>query len=260
MSDAQRVFGFLTQAKSDIIIAVFVIVIVMMLIIPLPEILLDVFMAINLVLALMVILIVLFTRRALDFSIFPTLLLVITVFGLALNVSSTRLILSRGSLFDGKIIRAFGSFVTGSADKTGSADLQGLVIGLIIFVVIIAVQFVVITKGATRVAEVAARFTLDALPGKQMAIEAEFNSGLITEEEATRRKNDLQREVDFYGAMDGASKFVSGNVKVGIFITLINMIGGFIIGMTLHGETFDVAVKTYIGLTIGDGLVTQLPS
>jgi len=198
--------------------------------------------------------IVLFTKRTLDFSIFPTLLLILTVFGLALNVSSTRLILAKGANFDGRIVRAFGTFVT------GTTGFEGYVIGLIIFIVIIAVQFIVITKGATRVAEVAARFTLDALPGKQMAIEAEYNSGLITEEEATRRKHEIQREVDFYGAMDGASKFVSGNVKVGILITLINIIGGFIVGMTLHGESWQVALDTYISLTIGDGLVSQLPS
>ncbi|MBN1524470.1 MAG: flagellar biosynthesis protein FlhA [Spirochaetales bacterium] len=258
MADAQRVFGFLTKTRSDIIIAIFVIVIVMMLLIPLPAFMLDAFMAVNLVLSLMIILIVLFTRRALDFSVFPTLLLIVTVFSLSLNVSSTRLILSKGQLFDGQMIRAFAQVVTGSSDDP--QDMTGYVIGLIIFIVIIAVQFVVITKGATRVAEVAARFTLDALPGKQMAIEAEYNSGLITEEEATRRKNDLQREVDFYGAMDGASKFVSGNVKVGIFITLINMIGGFIVGMSIHGESFNNAIHTYIGLTIGDGLVTQLPA
>jgi flagellar biosynthesis protein FlhA len=138
--------------------------------------------------------------------------------------------------------------------------MAGYVIGLIIFIIIIAVQFIVITKGSTRVAEVAARFTLDALPGKQMAIEAEFNSGLITEEEATRKKNELQREADFYGAMDGASKFISGNVKVGILITLVNIIGGMIVGMTIHGESFQTALDTYVSLTIGDGLVTQLPA
>jgi len=226
----------------------------MMLLIPLPEFVLDAFMAMNLVFSLLVILIVLFTKRILDFSVFPTLLLILTVFGLSLNVSSTRLILSKGSEFQGQIIIAFGRFVT------GSAGLEGYVIGLIIFIVIIAVQFIVITKGSTRVAEVAARFTLDALPGKQMAIEAEYNSGLINEEEATTRKNEIQREVDFYGSMDGASKFVSGNVKVGILITLVNIIGGFIVGMTIHGETWQVAVDTYISLTIGDGLVTQLPT
>ena len=194
-------------------------------------------MAINLVLSLLVILMVLYTRHALEFSVFPTLLLVTTVFGLALNVSSTRLILSKGAQFDGRIMRAFGTFVV------GAKGTEGYVIGLIIFIIIIAVQFIVITKGATRVAEVAARFTLDALPGKQMAIEAEYNSGLITEEEATRRKNDLQREADFYGAMDGASKFISGNVKVGILITVVNIIGGMVVGMTIHGESWQTAAR-----------------
>ncbi len=205
-------------------------------------------------LSLLIILITLYARRALDFSVFPTLLLVVTIFGLALNVSSTRLILSLGHKFDGKLIRAFASFVV------GTKGAEGLVIGFIIFIIIIAVQFIVITKGATRIAEVAARFTLDALPGKQMAIEAEYNSGAISEEEATRKKNDLQREVDFYGAMDGASKFVSGNVKVGILITVVNMIGGMIVGMSLHGENLSTAVNTYIALTIGDGLVSQFPA
>ncbi|MEW5817840.1 MAG: flagellar biosynthesis protein FlhA, partial [Spirochaetota bacterium] len=153
-----------------------------------------------------------------------------------------------------KIIRAFAKFVVGTAGP------EGLVIGFIIFIILIAVQFIVITKGATRVAEVAARFTLDALPGKQMAIEAEYNSGAITEEEATRRKNELQREVDFYGAMDGASKFVSGNVMVGILITVVNLIGGIIVGMIFHKESIQLALDTYTSLTIGDGLVTQFPA
>ena len=254
MADIPRVLGrSLFKQRSDIFVAAGVVAVVMMMIIPLPTVILDLLMAFNLVLSLLIILIVLYTRRALDFSVFPTMLLVSTVFGLALNVSSTRLILSQGSDFGGRIIRAFSGFVV------GSAGLQGMVIGFIIFVIIIAVQFIVITKGSTRVAEVAARFTLDALPGKQMAIEAEYNSGAITEEESTRRKNDLQRQVDFYGAMDGASKFVSGNVKVGILITFINIIGGIVIGMTIHGETLDVALNSYISLAIGDGLVTQFP-
>ncbi len=255
MADVQRILNnsFLSK-RSDLVIAVGVIVVVMMLIIPLPTVLLDFLMACNLLLGLLVILIVLYTKRALDFSIFPSLLLVTTVFGLALNVSSTRLILAKGSEFDGKIVRAFGRFVVGT---TGP---EGLVIGLIIFIIIVAVQFIVITKGATRVAEVAARFTLDALPGKQMAIEAEYNSGAITEEESQKRKNDLQREVDFYGAMDGASKFVSGNVMVGILITVINIVGGMIVGMSLHNEPFQLAIDNYISLSIGDGLVTQFPA
>ncbi|MBN1687234.1 MAG: flagellar biosynthesis protein FlhA [Spirochaetales bacterium] len=255
MADIPRVIGrSLFKQRSDIFVAAGVVAVVMMMIIPLPTVILDLLMAFNLVLSLLIILIVLYTKRALDFSVFPTMLLVATVFGLALNVSSTRLILAQGSEFGGRIVRAFSGFVV------GSSGLQGMVIGFIIFVIIIAVQFIVITKGSTRVAEVAARFTLDALPGKQMAIEAEYNSGAITEEESTRRKNDLQRQVDFYGAMDGASKFVSGNVKVGILITLINIIGGIVVGMTIHGETLDVALNSYISLAIGDGLVTQFPT
>ncbi len=254
MADARTVAGSLWQNRNDVMVAVGVIVVVMMMLIPLPAVLLDVFMAANLVLALLIILTVLYTRNALEFSVFPTLLLISTVFNLALNVSSTRLILVKGSQFNGHIVRAFATFVV------GTRGVEGYVIGLIIFVIIIAVQFIVITKGATRVAEVAARFTLDALPGKQMAIEAEYNSGLLTEEEATRKKNDLQREADFYGAMDGASKFISGNVKVGILITVVQIIGGLIVGMTLHHETLDVALNTYISLSIGDGLVTQLPA
>ncbi len=254
MADARRVPTLTGTRRSDVFVAVGVIAVVMMLIIPLPAFILDTLMSVNIVLSLLIILIVLYTHHALEFSVFPTLLLIATVFGLALNVSSTRLILSQGSQFQGRLIRAFGTFVV------GARGLEGYVIGLIIFVIIIAVQFIVITKGSVRVAEVAARFTLDALPGKQMAIEAEYNSGLISEEEATRKKNELQRETDFYGAMDGASKFVQGNVKVGILITLINVIGGMIVGMTIHGEPFNVALDTYVSLTIGDGLVTQLPA
>ncbi len=255
MADVQSVLSnsFLRH-RTDVLVAVGVVAVVMMLIIPLPTVLLDTFMALNLVLSLLVILIVLYTKNALEFSVFPTLLLVVTVYGLALNVSSTRLILAQGGDFGGQIVRAFSTFVV------GTEGAEGLVIGLIIFIIIIAVQFIVITKGATRVAEVAARFTLDSLPAKQMAIEAEYNSGAITEEEASRKKTDLEREADFYGAMDGASKFVSGNVKVGLLITVVNIVGGMIVGMTIHGESFDMALNTYISLAIGDGLVTQFPA
>ncbi|MDR1144311.1 MAG: flagellar biosynthesis protein FlhA [Spirochaetaceae bacterium] len=240
--------------RSDIAIAVAVVAVVVMLIVPMPTVLLDALMAMNLVLALLILLIVLYTKKATDFSSFPTVLLVSTVFGLSLNVSSTRLILTQGAAFNGKMIRAFSSFVV------GSGGTEGLVVGFVIFIVIIAVQAVVITKGATRIAEVAARFTLDALPGKQMAIEAEYNSGAITEEESIVRKNDLQRTVDFYGAMDGSSKFISGNVKVGILITAVNILGGIIIGTVLHGETISTAVGTYISFSIGDGLLSQFPA
>jgi flagellar biosynthesis protein FlhA len=255
MADATSMLrSSLFKSRSDIFVAGGVVAVVLMLIIPLPTFLLDVLMAFNLILALLIILIVLFTNRAIDFSVFPTMLLVSTVFGLALNVSSTRAILSQGERFDGRMIRAFSSFVI------GQGGTEGLVIGIIIFVTLIAVQAIVITKGATRIAEVAARFTLDALPGKQMAIEAEYNSGALSEEEATRKKADLQREVDFFGEMDGASKFVSGNVKVGIFITLLNLVGGIVVGVTLRGEQFSNALGTYSALTIGDGLLAQFPA
>jgi flagellar biosynthesis protein FlhA len=255
MSDVGRVSrGNLFQDRTDLFIAIGVVAVVMMLVIPLPTVLLDTLMAMNLVLSLLILLIVLYTKKATDFSVFPTLLLVITVFGLALNVSSTRLILTQGAAFDGRMIRAFSGFVV------GSGGAEGLVVGFIIFIVIIAVQAVVITKGATRIAEVAARFALDAMPGKQMAIEAEYNSGAITEEESIARKNDLQREVDFYGAMDGSSKFVSGNVKVGILITAVNVLGGIIIGTVFHGEPISAAVGTYVAFSIGDGLLSQFPA
>ena len=254
MSDTTGISSKSLGNRSDILVAIGVIVIIGMLIIPLPTILLDFFMSINLMVSLIMILIVLYTTKPLDFSVFPTLLLITTVFGLALNVSSTRLILSQGAEFDGKIVKAFASFVV------GTEGTEGLVIGFIIFIILIAVQFIVITKGATRVAEVAARFTLDALPGKQMTIDNAYNSGALTEEEATNRKNELQNEVDFYGAMDGASKFISGNVKVGLLITAINVIGGIIVGTTIHGEPIGTALATYVSLSVGDGLITQFPA
>lgn len=238
----------------DIAVAFTVILMVLMFIIPLPTVLLDFFMALNLTFSLVVLLIVLFTARATDFSVFPSLLLLSTIFGLVLNVSSTRLILSKGEAFDGAMIRAFSSFVIGS---TGS---QGLVIGFVIFIILIAVQAFVITKGAKRVAEVSARFKLDSHPTKSMSIDAEYNAGIITDEEARQKKAQLQREDDFYGAMDGANQFVSGNVKVGIFITVINVIAGLIIGMVFRSEPFSNALRTYTTLTIGDGLLAQLPS
>lgn len=255
MADVQKTFqNMLKQPKSDVLVAVGVVVVVMMLIIPLPAFLLDTLMILNLMFGLIVLLTVLYNKDALEFSIFPTILLLSTVYGLALNVSSTRLILSKGTEFNGKIVQAFGSFVVGSAGN------EGLVIGIIIFIIIVAVQFVVITKGATRISEVTARFTLDGLPQKQMAIESEYNSGLITEEEVRTKKKHLQQEVDFYGAMDGASKFVSGNVKVGILITLVNILGGVLIGTIIHNESINLAMQTYVSLTIGDGLVSQFPT
>ena len=238
----------------DIAVAFTVILMVLMFIIPLPTVLLDFFMALNLTFSLVVLLIVLFTARATDFSVFPSLLLLSTIFGLVLNVSSTRLILSKGEAFDGAMIRAFSSFVIGASGS------QGLVIGFVIFIILIAVQAFVITKGAKRVAEVSARFKLDSHPTKSMSIDAEYNAGIITDEEARQKKEQLQREDDFYGAMDGANQFVSGNVKVGIFITVVNVIAGLIIGMVFRTESFSNALRTYTTLTIGDGLLAQLPS
>lgn len=239
---------------SDSIMAVAAIVVILMIIVPLPTVLLDLLMACNLLASLLILLLVIYTPRAIDFSSFPTILLIVTVFGLGLNVSSTRLILSKGTQFDGKMVRAFSTFVV------GSGGMEGTLIGFVIFIIIIAVQSMVITKGATRIAEVAARFTLDAMPMKQAAIESEYNQGALTEEEARQKKLELQVESDFYASMDGASKFVSGNVKVGIFITVINLVVGLIFGMVLREENFQDAIGVYASLTIGDGLLSQLPA
>jgi len=236
--------------KTDILLGIGVVAVVAMLVIPLPIFLLDLLLAISIMSGILILLVVMFIPRTFDFSVFPSLLLITTVFRLALNVSSTRLILLQGAAFDGKIIRAFGQFVVGG----------NYVVGFIIFTILVAVQFIVITKGATRTAEVAARFTLDAMPGKQMSIDSDLSNGIITEDEARTRREEIRREADFYGAMDGASKFVQGDVRVSIVITLINILGGFVIGMVMRGETFDVALHTYTLLSIGDGLVAQIPS
>jgi len=236
--------------RTDILLAIGIVAIVLMLIVPIPAMLLDFLIAVSFSLGLITLITVMYMGKAIEISVFPSLLLVSTVYRLSLNVSSTRLILLQGPAFNGKIIRAFGEFVVGG----------NYVVGIIIFLILIAVQFIVITKGATRVSEVAARFTLDAMPGKQMAIDADVSAGLITEEEAIKKRIDIQREADFYGAMDGASKFVQGDVKVGLLITVINIVGGLVIGMLMRGETLQEAVSTYVMLTIGDGLVAQIPS
>ena len=248
----RRIFG--GQRSGDIAIALGVVLIIMMLIIPLPTLILDLLMTVNIVLSLVVVLLVLYNRDPLEFSLFPTVLLISSVFGLALNVSSTRLILGKGADFDGAIVRAFATFVVGAEGS------QGLVIGLIIFIILVAVQFMVITKGATRVSEVAARFALDGLPAKQMAIDSEYSSGAISDDEARSRKKHLDDSVNFYGSMDGATKFISGTVKVSIVITLINIVGGLIVGTSIHGEPIQQALITYVSLTIGDGLVAQIPT
>ena len=225
-----------------------VVSIVVMLVVPLPAVLLDLLIAANITGALLILLTAMFVHRPLDFAAFPALLLVATLFRLALNVSATRLVLLDG--FAGKVIDTFGHFVVGGS----------LIVGLIVFAILVVIQFVVITNGAGRVAEVGARFTLDAMPGKQMAIDADLNSGLIDEEEARRRRAEVAQEADFYGAMDGASKFVKGDAIAAIIITLVNLIGGFIVGVAQNGMSFTDAIHTYSLLTVGDGLVSQVPA
>ena len=234
---------------SNIIISIFVVVIVLFLILPLPTQLMDVLIIINISLSIVILLITMNIADALEFSIFPSLLLVTTLFRLGLNVSSTRLILSNGGNA-GSVIKAFGQLITRG----------NIVIGIIIFLIIVLMQFIVITKGAERVAEVAARFTLDAMPGKQMAIDADLSSGLIDEQTARLRRGKIQKEADFYGAMDGATKIVKGDAVMSLLITLINFVGGVIIGMVMGGGDFSTVLQKYSIVTIGDGLVSQLPA
>ena len=238
----------LLNIALDNAVALGVVVIVLFLIIPLPTFLLDFLLIVNIVLAIMILMITMNISEALEFSIFPSLLLVTTLFRLGLNVSSTRMILRDG--YAGEVIQNFGQLITGG----------NIVIGVVIFLIIVLVQFIVITKGAERVAEVAARFTLDAMPGKQMAIDADLSSGLINEQEARARRQKIQKEADFYGAMDGATKIVKGDAVMSIVITLINFVGGVIIGMVMGGGDFTTVLQTYSIVTIGDGLVSQLPA
>jgi len=239
--------------NSDIYMAVALIGILALMIIPLPAIILDLFLAANITIALVILLVGLYTVQPLDFSVFPSVLLVTTLFRLALNIASTRLILlhgSEGAEAAGHVIKAFGQFVVGG----------NYVVGAVIFLILIIINFVVITKGAGRVAEVAARFTLDAMPGKQMAIDADLSSGLINDKEAKARRKKVSREADFYGSMDGASKFVRGDAVAGIMIMLVNIIGGFVIGVWQQGMPLDQALSNYTLLTIGEGLVAQVPA
>ena len=238
----------LLNIALDNAVALGVVVIVLFLIIPLPTFLLDFLLIVNIGLAIMILMITMNISEALEFSIFPSLLLVTTLFRLGLNVSSTRMILRDG--YAGEVIQNFGQLITGG----------NIVIGVVIFLIIVLVQFIVITKGAERVAEVAARFTLDAMPGKQMAIDADLSSGLINEQEARARRQKIQKEADFYGAMDGATKIVKGDAVMSIVITLINFVGGVIIGMVMGGGDFTTVLQTYSIVTIGDGLVSQLPA
>ncbi|MCG7382544.1 flagellar biosynthesis protein FlhA [Paenibacillus sp. ACRRY] len=233
---------------KDIAVLAGIIGIVLMMILPIPTWLLDMLLVVNISLALMILLVAMNSKEALQFSIFPALLLITTLFRLALNISTTKLILGEGDA--GSVVATFGSWIAGGQ----------IAIGFIVFLILVVVQFIVITKGSERVAEVAARFTLDAMPGKQMSIDADLNAGLINEQQARERRSKIEREADFYGAMDGASKFVKGDAIASIIILLINLIGGFIIGMTVHGLSFADALSTYSVLTIGDGLVSQIPA
>ncbi|NLY88905.1 MAG: flagellar biosynthesis protein FlhA [Firmicutes bacterium] len=239
--------GRIFQA-GEMVMVVIIVLILGMLFIPLHPAILDILLTINITMAFLILMLTMNVHGALEFSIFPSLLLITTLFRLALNVSSTRLILLHADA--GKVIQAFGSFVAGSNP----------VVGFVIFLLLTVINFMVITKGAERVAEVAARFTLDAMPGKQMSIDADLNTGLINEEEARARRREIEREADFYGAMDGASKFVKGDAIAGIIITLINLLGGFVIGVLQRGMDLMGALNVYALLTIGDGLVSQIPA
>ncbi|HVN48873.1 MAG TPA: flagellar biosynthesis protein FlhA [Bacteroidota bacterium] len=236
------------QSNTDLLLAGGVILILALLIIPLPAFLLDVLLALNITVAILILMVSLYITSPLELSVFPGLLLILTMFRLSLNVASTRLILGEG--YAGEVINAFGSFVVKG----------NYVVGFVIFIILILIQFIVIVKGAGRISEVAARFTLDAMPGKQMAIDADMNAGLITELEARERRASIAREAEFFGAMDGASKFVRGDAIAGLLINVVNIVGGFIIGVAQRGLSFTDALHAYTLLTVGDGLVTQIPA
>ncbi|MGN6426919.1 MAG: flagellar biosynthesis protein FlhA [Leifsonia sp.] len=236
------------STAAKVAVPIGVVGIIMLLVIPVPAWLLDTLIIVNIMLALVILLTTMFVKKPLDFSVFPSLLLVATLFRLGLNVASTRLVLGDG--YAGQVIQAFGHVAVGGS----------IIIGAVVFLILIVIQFIVVTKGAERVAEVGARFTLDAMPGKQMAIDADLNAGLITEEQARARRAEVSAEADFYGAMDGASKFVKGDAIAGILIIVINVVGGIALGMIQRGMELVDAVNSYTLLTIGDGLVTQIPA
>ncbi len=238
---------------SEIGLAAGVVAILVVMILPLPTFLLDILLAFNITFALVILLTGMYTLKPLDFSVFPSVLLVTTLFRLSLNVAATRLVLlhgDEGTAAAGQVIRAFGMFVVGG----------NYFVGLVVFVILVIINFIVITKGAERIAEVSARFTLDAMPGKQMAIDADLNAGLIDEDDARQRRKDISREADFYGSMDGASKFVRGDAIAGIIIVITNILGGLGVGMLQKGMDFATAGATYTVLTVGDGLVSQIPA
>jgi len=239
--------------RSDIVVSLGLVSVLMLMILPLPPMLLDIFLSLNITISMLILIISLYTSKSMEFAVFPAVLLATTLFRLSLNVASTRLILlhgEEGPSAAGSVIMAFGQFVVGG----------NYVVGIVIFVILVLINFMVITKGAGRVAEVAARFTLDAMPGKQMAIDADLNAGLIDDEQAKTRRAEIANEADFYGAMDGASKFVRGDAIAGIIITLINIGAGFVIGVVQKGMPAFEAAQNYTILTVGDGLVGQIPA
>jgi flagellar biosynthesis protein FlhA len=241
------------ESKGNVVFISMVVGLILLMVLPIPTIFLDALLALNLSIALTVLIVALYMKRPLDFSSFPALLLMTTLFRLTLNIASTRLILLNGkdgNTAAGEIINTFGNFVVGGS----------YVVGIIVFIILVIINFVVITKGSGRIAEVGARFTLDAMPGKQMSIDADLNAGLISEDDARKRRREVEAEADFYGAMDGASKFVRGDAIAGILITVINIIGGFIIGMTQYGMSAAESGKIFTILTVGDGLVSQIPA
>ena len=234
--------------KTDLFIGIYLMAAILCLFLSIPSGLLDVLLAINISVSMIILFTSLYAKEALDMQAFPTMLLFTTIFRIALNVSSTKLILKNG--YAGAVVTAFGKFVGGN----------NLVIGFVVFIILIIVQFVVINKGSERVSEVTARFTLDAMPGKQMAIDADLNTGAITDKEARARRDKIQQESSFFGAMDGATKYVKGDATAGLIITVINLIGGIIMGMIFGGLSIQEALSKYALLTIGDGLVSQIPS
>lgn len=250
---SQAIQGVRTIGSDNLGIPIMLLMLLGMMILPLPAFLLDVFFSFNIALSIVVLLVSVYALRPLDFAVFPTILLVATLLRLALNVASTRVVLLEGHAGGdaaGKVIQSFGEVVIGG----------NYAVGLVVFLILIIINFVVVTKGAGRISEVSARFTLDAMPGKQMAIDADLNAGIIGQEEAKQRREDVAREADFYGAMDGASKFVRGDAVAGILILVINVIGGLGVGMAQHNLEFSDALEKYVLLTIGDGLVAQIPS
>jgi flagellar biosynthesis protein FlhA len=254
MNDTLTLQGFVERLNIRQMLAPLLIILILsMMVLPLPPFVLDVFFTFNIAISVMVLLVAMYTMRPLDFSIFPTVLLVTTLLRLSLNVASTRIVLLQGHNGPdaaGKVIEAFGHFLVGG----------NYAVGIVVFIILTLINFIVITKGAGRIAEVTARFTLDAMPGKQMAIDADLNAGLIGEDEARKRRAEVAQEADFYGSMDGASKFVRGDAVAGILILFINIIGGLIIGVLQHDMSAGDAAKTYTLLTIGDGLVAQIPA